>query len=45
MGLLADAPKAGFGTSNDGNTARAFFRNPEIASSITGIDEILSRKL
>ncbi|GFR34082.1 dna-mediated transposase [Trichonephila clavata] len=45
MGLLVDAPKPGFGISNDGNTARVFFRNPEIASSITGIDEILVRKL
>ncbi|GFQ97351.1 dna-mediated transposase [Trichonephila clavata] len=43
--LLVDTPKSGCGTSNDGNTARAFLRNPEIASSITGIDEILIRKL
>ncbi|GFQ72073.1 dna-mediated transposase [Trichonephila clavata] len=45
MGFLIDAPKPGFGTSNDSNTARVFFQNPEIASSITGIDEILIRKL
>ncbi|GFR30567.1 dna-mediated transposase [Trichonephila clavata] len=45
MRLLVDAPKPGFGTSNDGNTARAFFRNPEIVSSITGIDEIIIKKL
>ncbi|GFQ92131.1 uncharacterized protein TNCT_540441 [Trichonephila clavata] len=31
MGLLLNAPKPSFRTSNDGNTARAFFRNPEIA--------------
>ncbi|GFY66303.1 dna-mediated transposase, partial [Trichonephila inaurata madagascariensis] len=45
MGLLVDAPKPGLGTTNNGYTARAFFRNPLIASSITGIDEMLIRKL
>ncbi|GFV71004.1 dna-mediated transposase [Trichonephila clavipes] len=45
MGLLVDAPKPGFGTTNEGNTARAFFRNPVIASSIKGIDEMLIKKL
>ncbi|GFW19392.1 hypothetical protein TNCV_1602861 [Trichonephila clavipes] len=45
MGLLVDAPKSGFSTTNNGNTNKAFFWNPVIASSITGIDEILIRKL
>lgn len=41
MGLLVDKPKAGSGSTNDGNTARSFFRNPELTSSITGVDEQL----
>ncbi|GFY77116.1 hypothetical protein TNIN_107071 [Trichonephila inaurata madagascariensis] len=45
MGLLVHAPKFDCGTTNDDNTAREFFLNPVIASSITGIDEILIRKL
>jgi len=40
MGLLVDIPKSGgSGTSNDGNTARAFFNNPKMAAEITGISE------
>lgn len=38
MGLPVDIPKAGFGNTNDGNTARRFFSNPETSSRITGID-------
>lgn len=41
MGLLVDVPKPGFGSSNDGNTARRFFQNPELSSLITGIDTTL----
>lgn len=41
MGLLVDIPKPGFGTTNDGNTARRFFQQPALASSITGIDKDL----
>lgn len=42
MGLLVDIPKSGgSGTTNDGDTARRFFDNPSISSSITGIDENL----
>ncbi|CAH2102438.1 unnamed protein product [Euphydryas editha] len=37
-GLLIDMPKANFGNSNDGNTSRRFFENPELASDITGIN-------
>lgn len=36
-GLLIDMPKANFGNTNDGNTSRRFFDNPELASEITGI--------
>ena len=35
--LLVDIPKQGFGTTNDGNTARRFFRNYAITAKITGI--------
>lgn len=38
MGLLIDIPKVAYGSSNDGNTARRFFRNPTVNSSITNID-------
>lgn len=38
MALTVDQPKIVSGNSNDGNTARRFFNNPELASSITGID-------
>lgn len=33
-----DVPKPGFGNSNDGNTARKFFSNPEISGKILGVD-------
>jgi len=45
LGLNVDKPKQGFGCTNDGNTARCFFRNAEISSKITGIDETLIKKL
>lgn len=38
LGLLVDKPKPGFGSSNDGNTARRFFHNYEESAKITGID-------
>lgn len=41
MGLLVDMPKQGFGSSNDGNTARRFFANPALTSEITGVDKEL----
>ena len=45
MGLVADVPKpGGSGTTNDGNTARRFFRDPALSASITGIDETLIRR-
>lgn len=44
MGLIVDVPKQGFGTSNDGNTARKFFADPTLAAEITGVDEELIRR-
>lgn len=38
MGLIVDKPKPGFGSSNDGNTARRFFKNAEMSAQITGLD-------
>lgn len=40
-----DVPKQGSGTSNNGNTARKFFKNHEIVSDITGFDSKLLRRL
>lgn len=37
MALLVDKPKQGFGSANDGNTARRFFQNPEKSAQITGV--------
>ena len=45
MGLLVDIPKPGYGTTNDGNTASRFFDQSALASSITGIDEQLIKRL
>jgi len=40
MGIIVDTPRSGgSGTSNDGNTARAFLKNPKLAAEITGINE------
>lgn len=39
MGLNVDKPKAGSGTSNDGNTARNFFVKYHQSAKITGIDQ------
>lgn len=44
MGLTVDKPKPGFGSSNDGNTARRFFANPKEAAEITGVSENLIQK-
>lgn len=40
-GLIIDQVKPGFGNTNDGNTARRFFNDSEIAAEITGIDKRL----
>lgn len=39
LGLIVDRPKPGYGSSNDGNTARGFFENATISAEITGVDE------
>lgn len=44
-GLIVDHPKPGCGNSNDGNTARRFFANPEISADITKVDLTLIKKL
>lgn len=41
MGLIVDQPKQNMGTSNDGNTARRFFENPQLTSDITGVNKDL----
>lgn len=38
MGLLVDIPKPGFGSTNNGNTAKRFFADPTLASNITGVN-------
>lgn len=38
LGLIVDVPKPGFGNTNDGNTSRRFFDNPELAAEITGVN-------
>jgi hypothetical protein len=43
-GLLIDVVKQGYGTTNDGNTARRFFADVETTASITGVDENLIRR-
>lgn len=45
LGLNIDKPKSGFGSTNDGNTARRFFGNPESSSNITGINIQLIKNL
>lgn len=44
MGLLIDLPKQGAGSTNDGNTARRFFNNPEKSAEITGLDQRIIRR-
>lgn len=45
MGLIVDQVcPGGAGTTNDGNTARRFFRNYEDSARITGIDKELIRR-
>ena len=45
LGLKVDIPKAGSGNSNDGNTARVFFKNVDMVSAITGVNKELIRRL
>jgi len=41
MGLNIDVVKQGVGTTNDSNSARRFFENPNKVAEITGLDETL----
>lgn len=41
LGLVVDRPKPGYGSSNDGNTARRFFEHSTTSATITGVDESL----
>ena len=44
LNILVDCIKQGLGSTNDGNTARKFFRNFETVAKITGLnDEFLKR--
>ena len=45
IGLIVDVPKPGFGNTNDGNSSRRFFIDPELAAEITGIDPNLIYRL
>lgn len=45
MGLLIDMPKQSYGNTNDGNTARRFFENPEATSEVTKINIDLLKRL
>ena len=45
MRLVVDVPKTSFGNSNDGNTSRRFFMDPELSSKIIGIDSGLIYRL
>ncbi len=44
LGLKVDQPKPGYGTSNDGNTARRAFNDEQKFSTICGLDEKLIHK-
>lgn len=40
-----DKPKPGFGNTNDGNTSRRFFEQPDAAARITGVNEEIIKRL
>lgn len=44
-GLLVDVVKQGSGTTNNGNSARRFFQDPEKTADITGLDVDLVRRI
>lgn len=39
LGLNIDMPKQGFGSTNDGNTARRFFENVALTAEILNLDK------
>jgi len=42
--LIADKPKQGLGSSNDGNTARRFFENTPVSAKMLGVDENIIKR-
>ena len=44
MGLIVDRPKPGYGNTNDDNTVRRFFLNPEKSGDIMGFYVELIKK-
>lgn len=44
MSISVDFVKQGFGTTNDGNTARSFFSEPDLIARILGINVTLIRR-
>jgi len=42
--LKVDKPKPGYGNSNDGNTARRFFENSDVSSSITVLALVIIKR-
>lgn len=44
MGLIVDKVKAGYGNSNDGNTARRFFEDAETTAEITNVNEEIIKR-
>lgn len=44
LSISVDFVKQGFGTTNDGNTARSFFSESDVVGRILGIDVILIRR-
>ena len=45
LGLTVDMPKQGFGTSNDGNTARRAFANEAVFADIVRVNIELVKRL
>lgn len=41
LSICVDMVKQGFGSTNDGNTARKFFNNADVVSEVTGVDKVL----
>lgn len=44
LGLLINMPNQGTGNTNNGNTARRFFSDPDLTSKITGVNVELNSK-
>lgn len=44
ISLIVDGVKQGSGSTNDGNTARRFFKDPALSAEITNVDERLIRR-